>query len=412
MTPKKLTFTLLYFLLSLHAIAQITFESAFPNITFSWPVEMQHANDGSNRLFVVEQAGIIKVFPNDPNVSSGQVSTFLDITDRVEFGIGQEIGLLGLAFHPNYSQNGYFYVFYTTENPTTFNIRMRISRFSVNPSNANLADANSELVVFQFDKNQDNSNHNGGKIAFGIDGYLYISVGDGGGANDPRNNSQNINNAFGSICRIDVDLDSNNPLSSNGNYEIPSDNPFVGITGLDEIFAFGIRNTWKFSIDAITNRIWGADVGQDEFEEINLIENGKNYGWKRFEANAIANPGTIISGDVEPPVFFYDRTQGDVSITGGYVYRGNEITSLTPDINSKYIFGDFVSGRVWALDYNATTGDASSTLLFQAFSISISSFGLDESGEIYFFDYGSSTRIYKLVDGTNSQQGTAVNGID
>ncbi|MEM1001974.1 MAG: PQQ-dependent sugar dehydrogenase, partial [Bacteroidota bacterium] len=397
--------------ISIPLAAQITYESAFPNITFTWPVEIQNANDGTDRLFVVEQAGRIQVFPRNPNVISGQVSTFLDITDRVLFGTGQEIGLLGLAFHPNYAQNGYFYVFYTTEGPApNFRPRMRISRFTVT-SNSNNADENSELVLFQFDKNQDESNHNGGKIAFGADGYLYLSVGDGGGANDPMNNSQNINNAFGSLCRIDVDLDNSNPISSNGNYEIPNDNPFVGIAGLDEIYAYGIRNTWKFSIDLETDRIWGADVGQDEFEEINLIENGKNYGWKRFEGNTIANPGTSISGSIEAPIFTYDRSQGDVSITGGYVYRGNDITSLNPNIGSQYIFGDFVSGRIWSLDYNPTTGTASQNFLFQATGLFISSFGLDESGELYFSDYASNAQLYKIVNGTSGPAGTAVNGI-
>lgn len=398
--------------------AQITYESAFPNIDFEFPVEIQNANDNSDRLFVVEQPGRIKVFPNQSDATSASVTTFLDISDDpVYFINGQEIGLLGLAFHPEFVSNNYFYVYYTTISPSpNVIVRVVLSRFTVSSSDPNLADPNSELVLFEFDKNQLESNHNGGKIAFGPDGYLYISVGDGGGANDPQGNAQNINNIFGNILRIDVDLDSSNPVETNpvlpdGNYEIPSDNPFVGSSGLDEIYAYGLRNTWKFSFDQVSGRLWGADVGQGEFEEINLIQNGKNYGWSRFEANSIANSGVTITGPTEFPVFFADHNQGDQSITGGYVYRGSEITSLSPDINSKYIYGDYISGRVWALDYNASTGNASRTELFKTTGEFISSFGLDESGELYFSDYGTNAQLYKLIDGTSSPSGTAVNGI-
>ncbi|WP_106793140.1 PQQ-dependent sugar dehydrogenase [Aquimarina sp. Aq78] len=397
--------------------SQITYKSIFPNISFEFPVEIQCINNGSDRMFVVEQNGKIKVFPKNENVTSSQVNTFLNITDRVQFSNGQELGLLGFAFHPNYSSNGYFYVYYTKNSPVSgISTRMVLSRFTVKTDNPNLADPNSELILFQFDKNQDNSNHNGGKIGFGPDSYLYISFGDGGGANDPKRNGQNKNTVFGSICRIDVDLDGSNPVESNpilpnGNYEIPSDNPFVGTDGLDEIYAYGIRNTWKFSFDKPTGRMWGADVGQNAFEEINLIKNGKNYGWSRFEGTSVANSNVIISGPVESPIFNYNHNQGDVSITGGYVYRGSKITSLTPDINSKYIFSDYVSGRVWALNYNPSTGNTSSELLFKTNGLYISSFGLDTEGELYFSSYGNNAKIYKLTDGNTSPPGTVVNGI-
>lgn len=409
----------LFFLLSFTFIgtAQITYENAFPNIDFEFPVEIQSPRDGTDRMFILEQRGRIKVFPRKNNVLESEVDTFLNITDRVRFRDGQEVGLLGLAFHPDYDANGYFYTYYTTDSPVSgITVRMALSRFTVNATNPNLVDPTSELVIFQFDKNQNNSNHNGGKIEFGPDGYLYVSIGDGGGGNDPEGNGQNKNTVFGSILRIDVDLDGNNPLETNpdlpnGNYEIPSDNPFVGVTGLDEIYAYGIRNTWKFSFDDVTGRLWGADVGQGAFEEVNLIENGKNYGWSRFEANSVANSSVTIAGPTEFPVHFYNRNQGDRSITGGYVYRGSEITSLSPDISSKYIFGDYVSGRVWVLDYNPSTGDASSTLLFNTSGEFVSSFGVDKNGELYFSDYGSNAQLYKLVDGTSAPSGTAVNGI-
>lgn len=415
-TPTIQTLFVFLFLFSI-VQGQITYQSAFPNIDFEFPTEIQNANDATNRLFVVEQRGRIKVFPNQSNVANSSVDTFLDIIDRVRFRTGQEVGLLGLAFHPQYTSNGYVYVYYTADSPVSgISVRMVLSRFSVNPSDPNDLLEDSELVIFQFDKNQNNSNHNGGKIAFGPDGYLYASIGDGGGGNDPEGNGQNKNTVFGSILRIDVDLDGNNPIETNpiepdGNYEIPSDNPLVGTEGLDEIYVYGIRNTWKFAFDEITGRCWGGDVGQGAFEEINIIESGKNYGWSRFEGTSVANSNVTISEPTEFPVFFYNRNQGDRSITGGYVYRGSEITSLNPDIQGKYIFGDYVSGRVWVLDYNPSTGDANRTLLFNTTNEFVSSFGLDESGELYFSDYGTNAQLYQLVDGSSSDSGTAVNGI-
>lgn len=401
---------------TVHIKAQITYEAAFPGVQFEYAIELQNANDGTNRMFVLEQKGLIKVFTIDGSVTSDDVGTFLDITDRVSFGDGQEIGLLGLAFHPNYTTNGYFYVYYTTSSPLpNISTRVVLSRFTVNSSDMNIADKNSELILFQFDKNQNNSNHNGGKISFGPDKYLYISLGDGGGANDPEGNAQNTNSIFGSICRIDVDLDGDNPVETNpilpnGNYEIPSDNPFISVSGLDEIYAYGLRNTWKFSFDDITGRLWGADVGQGEFEEINSIEKGGNYGWSRFEGLTVANSDVVITGATIFPVFFYNHTLGN-SITGGYVYRGSGITSSNPYIQSKYIFGDYVRGRVWALEYNQSTGASSSTLLFNTNGQTVSSFGKDEAGELYFSDYGVNSEIYKLVDGTTPSQGTVINGI-
>ncbi|MBT8304030.1 MAG: PQQ-dependent sugar dehydrogenase, partial [Bacteroidia bacterium] len=403
-------FTTLFFIGG--ANAQITYEAAFPNIGFVYPVELQASVDDSDRFFVVEQPGRIKVFPNNTEVNPTEVDVFLNITDRVLYSNGQEIGLLGLAFHPDYDNNGYFYVYYTTDSPVAgISVRMVLSRFSVSPENPDLADPNSELVIFQFDKNQNNSNHNGGKIDFGPDGYLYISFGDGGGGNDPQQNAQNIENVFGSICRIDVDVDGSNPIESNpllpnGNYEIPSDNPFVGVAGLDEIFAYGLRNTWKFSFDVPSGTIWGADVGQNAFEEINLIQNGNNYGWSRFEANSVANGNVTIDGEVEFPIHFYDRSQGDISITGGFIYRGTDMANLV----SKYIFGDYVSGRVWSLEYNPADGSSESNLLFQTNGQFISTFGIDKNNEIYFCDYGNNAQIYRITDGETNQEAIVVDG--
>jgi Glucose / Sorbosone dehydrogenase len=407
----------IYFVLfTLNLFSQVTYEREFSNIVFAFPVELKFYKAQTERVFVVEQQGRIKVFPKVSNVAAAQVSTFLDISNNVRYANGQEMGLLGLAFHPQFQTNRYIYVYYTQRTPAgVTNVRVVISRFTVDATNPNLVDPNSELELFVANKNQNNSNHNGGKIEFGPDGYLYFSVGDGGGGNDPMNNAQNLNNIFGKICRIDVDLDGNNTIESNpdlpnGNYEIPSTNPFSNTTGLDEIFAYGIRNTWKFSFDRSTNRLWGADVGQNALEEINLIENGKNYGWKRFEGNVVSNDVPII-GSATAPVFFYGRSDGDRSITGGYIYRGTQVTSITPSIAEKYIFGDYVSGRVWALDYNPTLNTASRTLLFKTQGQFISSFGEDSDREHYFTDYGASVGIYKIKNGTTSPAGVAVNGI-
>ena len=410
---RKITFLVALVLGALNSlIAQdpVTYQQAFPNLSFEYPVEIQNSQDGSNRLFVVEQSGRIKVFQNNSNTSQQQV--FLDLRNQISFSSGQEIGLLGLAFHPNYAQNGYFYVYHTRLSTLpNVSTEMVLARYQVS-SNGNQASASSRYEIFSFDKNQPNSNHNGGKIAFGPDGYLYVSFGDGGGGGDPRGNGQNLNTVFGSIVRIDVDINGSNPIENNpdlpnGRYEIPSDNPRVGQSGLDELYAWGIRNTWKFSFDNQTNRLWGADVGQSVEEEINIIQKGGNYGWRRFEGNSTFSTSNLITSPDIKPIATYNRSRGDVSITGGYVYRG---ASNNTAIKGKYIYGDYVSGRVWALDYNGST--ASSRLLFRTNGQFISSFGLDESGEMYFSGYGTSAKLYKIVGGQVNTGPTtvAVNG--
>jgi len=275
---KKILVLLLFpLLLSIPLNAQITYQDAFPSLTFNFPVELKNSGvAGDDRLFVVEQPGRIKVFANNANTSS--TTTFLDIAAQVNYSSGQEKGLLGLAFHPNYSQNGYFYVYYTGNSGSL--VKIIIERFEVDPNNPNLADPNSGCEVISFVKNQNNSNHNGGNILFGPDGYLYISVGDGGGGGDPQDNGQNKNNLFGAILRLDID-------AACPGYAIPGDNPFLNAAGADEVYAWGIRNTWKMSYDFQTNILWAGDVGQNQFEEINHIENGGNYGWNRYEATSV-----------------------------------------------------------------------------------------------------------------------------
>ncbi|MEM6724927.1 MAG: PQQ-dependent sugar dehydrogenase [Bacteroidota bacterium] len=403
MNAYRLLFTILGLVLGLSNLdAQVTFENAFPNLNFSFPVEIQNSGvPGDDRLFVVEQEGIIRVFENDPTVTSSTV--FLDIQSQVLFEVTSEIGLLGLAFHPDYATNGYFYVFYTTLH-TSGNIQINVSRFSRSSSDINQADPLSECVILTEVKNQINDNHNGGRITFGPDGYLYISIGDGGGQGDPEKNGQNTSNLFGSIARIDINT--NCPTVP---YAIPADNPLVGSSGRDEIFAWGVRNTWKMSFDPNTNRLWGGDVGQDDRCEINLLENGGNYGWNRFEGTTVEDITTPDPGNTVFPVYEYDYEADDRSVTAGYVYRGSAITSTNPSIFGQLIFGDFVSGRVWALAYDPSTGTASRTELFD-YNGFISSFGEDIDGEIYFANYFNGD-LLKLVDGQTPPSATPVNGV-
>ncbi len=398
------------------SFSQITSEVAFPNLTFQGPIELLNPDDSIDRFFVVEQRGVVKVFPNLEEVTDTDVSTFLDIRQGFDlfFFRGQELGLLGMAFDPDFTNNKYLYVYYTINLNNPSRIGIRISRFTVSLDDENIADLDSRVDIIEFTKDVFRGNHNGGKIAFGPDGYLYFSVGDGGGANDPEENGQDKQTLFGSIGRIDVhvgDDDGNeletNPDMPNGQYEIPSDNPFVGETGLDEIYAYGLRNTWKFSFDTLDGSLWAADVGQGNFEEINIIENGGNYGWNKYEALSIVDSSVEIEGDVEFPVFFYDHSNNDVSVTGGYVYRGTEL----PELVGKYIYGDYVSGRVWALEYNVDTTEIDNELLFRTEGAFIPTFGQDLDGEVYYASFGDQAQIYKIVSGEDEVIGNVLGGI-
>ncbi len=386
---KKLKFVIItLLLLQLTAIAQYNFKVAFPNLTFSSALDLQNAGDGTNRLFVVEQAGRIKVFPNQHNIST--TKTFLDITDRVTSG--GETGLLGLAFHPNYKNNGYFYVNYTAANP----LRTIISRFKVSTSNHDSADKNSEQILLTY--NQPYSNHNGGCIAFGPDGYLYIAAGDGGSGGDPQNNAQNITNLLGKIIRIDVD-NPQLPL----NYGIPTTNPFVDSTNASirkEIYSWGMRNTWRFSFDFTTGLLWAGDVGQGDWEEVDIIQNGKNYGWRCYEGNHSYNLSGC-NGTYEFPIWEYSHSTG-ISITGGYVYRGQNV----PELYGKYIYGDYGSQIVWALEYDGVNPTVNTQITTAAGNIT--SFGTDENKELYLVSFNG--KIYKFTPTvTNIEASNEVN---
>lgn len=341
--------------------------NAFPNVSFNQPLDLQSPNDGTDRVFVVEKRGRIVVLENDPNTTAG--TDFLNLSG---ISTASEQGLLGLTFHPNYNSNGNFYVFYTP----TAGLAV-VSRFSVS-DDANVADAGSEEVILEISQPQ--TNHNGGQIAFGPDGLLYIAVGDGGGGGDPDNNAQNRSNLLGNILRIDVDNQENG-----SNYAIPPSNPFRNDTSIrPEIYAYGLRNPWRMSFDVQDGTLWTADVGQGAREEINTIVSGGNYGWKILEGTTYFSGDCETSG-LEAPVFEYGHDNGDRSITGGFVYRGAAVPSLV----GKYVYGDFVSGRIWALDTASNTNE----LLLEP-RLSISSFGTDNENELYVCDFGGS--IYKL----------------
>lgn len=368
---------------------QFNLFNAFPELSFKNPLDIQNPGDGTNRLFIVEQAGVIHVvnITNTGNSSQFQINgvdatseVFLDLQNEVVFN-GGELGMLGLAFHTNYENNGLFYVNYTTGNP----LRTIISQFSVSAQNPNQADPESEVILIEL--NQPSTIHNGGRLVFGPnDGYLYISLGDGGPGSEAGGRSQDLTNLFGSILRIDVD----NPEGENF-YGIPQDNPFFGnMSGFkEEIYAYGLRNPWRISFDSVTGELWCGDVGQSSREEINIIQNGLNYGWPIMEGDLCFDPpeGCDPTG-LEPPLLGYGRAQGG-TVIGGIVYYGNELPSLF----GLYIYADFFVGRVWALEFDGVNF-VDNTRLIQFNPFSIVAFGTDEQGEIYLASFDG--KIYRL----------------
>ena len=337
---------------------------------FSEPVDLKNAGD--DRLFVVEQGGTIKIIDGNGIVLSND---FLDISGDVSGG--SEQGLLSIAFHPDYANNGKFYVNYTKTNGDT-----RVSEFTVDSGNPNLADPNSEVTIIEIA--QPFSNHNGGCLQFGTDGYLYIATGDGGSGGDPNNLAQNTTNLLGNILRIDVD----NPIPGATNYGIPADNPFAGDpSNREEIWAYGLRNPWKFSFDSATNNLWIADVGQGEIEEINRVggsEAGLNYGWRCYEGSEPFNTTNCPpAGNLTFPVAEYNHPTG-FSITGGYVYNG----TLQPSLQGLYFFADFATSLIGYVDSNDNLTNLGS------FGGGWSSFGVDIDNELFIVNYsGSVSRI-------------------
>lgn len=338
---------------------------------FDSPVFLTHAFDA--RLFVVEQAGIVRI--NEAGTTLDQ--PFLDITDRVG-SESNEQGLLSLAFHPDYVQNGRFYVNYTDKNGDT-----NISRFSVT-ENPNIADPASEAVLLTIE--QPFGNHNGGQIAFGPDGYLYIGMGDGGSQNDPQNNAQNPDTLLGTLLRIDVNV-------TDELYGIPPDNPFAdGANGRPEVWAIGLRNPWRFSFDRQTGDLFIADVGQNVWEELNFqpatSNGGENYGWNILEGTHCLTGNNCAMPEAVPPFFEYSHVEG-CSVTGGYLHRGHQYLQL----NGNYFFSDFCSGTIWGSVLQAD--GIWKTAVLSDTDLNTTSFGEDFHGEIYILS--RSGEIYQIA---------------
>ncbi len=361
----------------------IAVQQAFTQLAFSQPLAMLQAPGDDTAWYVVERPGNIRVFPNAADASMADVDTFANLTGRVNSGPG-EAGLLGMAFHPDFAANGEVFLSYTRG----ANLESVIARFDVDSSTGNL-DVDSEEVLLTIEQPQ--GNHNGGNVAFGPDGFLYIGFGDGGGSGDPQGNGQNTTNVHGTILRIDVD--------GGSPYAIPADNPFAGNTecfqgtstmDCPEIFAWGFRNPWRFSFDRDTGDLWVGDVGQNSWEEVNRVEISENYGWNEREGAHCFPPGTTnCDTDNVDPIAEYDHSQGN-SVTGGYVYRGSDIAGL----QGFYVFGDFGSGRIWAVPFDSTQGTDPIELIDTA--LNIASFAESNAGELYLLHFSGGT-IHQIV---------------
>lgn len=360
----------------------VALERAFGQLRFERPVYLTGAGDGSGRIFVIEQKGVIRVF--DPEEDASSAPVFLDISEHVSRR-GNEEGLLGLAFHPDFASNGEFFVHFSSKRDADDKgvARNAISRFKVSGDDASVADLFSEEVLLL--QRQPYRNHNGGMIAFGPDGMLYASFGDGGAANDPEGNGQKLSSMLGGIIRIDVDAQ-----GEGRGYAVPTDNPFVDVEGArPELWAIGLRNVWRFSFDRKTGELFAGEVGQNEIEEVDIIVRGGNYGWNRFEADALfAKKTDLIAGDHIAPIATYPHSEG-LSITGGYVYRGTEHKSL----DGLYLFADYVSGNLWATRRDGEAGYE--TELVRRTGRSISSFGEDDAGELFALSFDGG--IYRVV---------------
>lgn len=349
--------------------AQIALERLFPELEFDRPLAFVQASEG-DAWYVVEQRGVVmRVEPDDATAT-----VFIDIRDRVDDG-PNEAGLLGMAFHPRFAQNGTVYLSYTGDGSPLVSY---VSAFTSRDGGTTL-DPGSERIILTLD--QPYGNHNGGNVAFGPDGYLYIGFGDGGSGGDPQGNGQNTGTLLGALLRIDVD--------AAAPYGIPPDNPFAEGGGRPEIYAFGLRNPWRFSFDSETGELWLADVRQGAWEEIDLIERGGNYGWNIREGAHCYRASECRTEGLIDPVAEYSHDEG-CSVTGGYVYRGKAI----PALEGAYLYADYCSGLLWGV-FREASGGVTSRLLLET-DLNVSSFGQGLNGELYVVDHDDGG-IYRIV---------------
>jgi glucose/arabinose dehydrogenase len=352
-------------------LANYEYELELAADDFRQPLYLTHAGDGSGRLFVVEQGGVIWIVQDGNTLSP----PFLDLSARVSHRASEQ-GLLGLAFHPDYGRNGYFFAHYSDRNGDTV-----VQRFSVS-ADPNRAELSSAVIVLTHP--QPYGNHNGGQISFGPDGHLYVGLGDGGLASDPHDNGQNLLTWLGAILRVDVD--------QNLGFAVPPDNPFLSSgDAAPEIWVYGLRNPWRFSFDRMTGDLYIGDVGQNDWEEIDYRPAGstaaENYGWGRMEGDHCYQWGCDSELYVAP-IMEYHHSDGGCSVTGGYVYRGGNLKGL----QGVYVYGDYCSGLIWAL-FHTAPDEWTNTPLIES-GLKISSFGEDESGEVYVVDHAGG--IYRL----------------
>jgi glucose/arabinose dehydrogenase len=333
---------------------------------------VQHPTN-ADRWYVVEQRG--KIFTFLASNPAGTLTLAIDLETSINLSTGGEQGLLNLAFSPDFASNGEVFLTYTQSGPSDH----VLARFVVSADGMTIAPSGADPTVLRFAQEQ--ANHNGGDLAFGPDGLLYYSMGDGGGAGDPNDNAQNLTSLYGKILRLDVSV---------APYAIPPDNPFVGSAGLDEIWAYGLRNPWRMSFDRQTGELWVGDVGQSAKEEIDRVVKGGNYGWNCREGDEAFDPGPQCSPPFVEPEVVHGRGEAQ-AITGGYVYRGSAIPALA----GAYVYGDFASGHVWAYYFNANPGRVDE--LSPPAGLNVSSFGEDGSGELYAIDYSGTPSIYKLA---------------
>jgi glucose/arabinose dehydrogenase len=346
---------------------------------FERPISITHAGDGTGRIFIVEKTGAIRIVDGLGNLLP---APFLELGSQVS--TGSEQGVLGLAFHPEYAATGLFFVHYTNTGGDTV-----VSRFSVS-ADSNVADPTSEVQILTVV--QPYANHNGGQIAFGPDGYLYIGLGDGGAGGDPGDRAQDKALLLGKILRIDVD-----GQDPGLQYAIPPDNPFVGVPGVrEEIWAVGLRNPWRFSFDRLTGDLFMGDVGQYEWEEINVqpasSSGGENWGWRCYEGNVPFNTDDCLPvANYFFPILVYQHAAGNCSVNGGYRYRGPNY----PNLHGRYLFGDYCSGRIWAGAFDGASWSADEVFDMTSYQ---STFGEDEDGELLVASYSDNATVYRIVD--------------